>query len=235
MLKSKLNRNHVQQAVKRRWDSLNGLDFKYELIFQEEMGLNPEESSIYRPSDIKTIRKVFKEQFDIQPSDSILDVGCGKGNVMRLFLKMPFARVDGIEMARKLASIARSNFEKLARKRTTLYEVDASLFEHYGNYNYLFFYDPFPASVMKKVMKRVTDSWTENPRTIRLIYNLPICHDEVMASGIFARTGYLLYPEKHPIALYETVDPLTYNFKDSEATTEKSTARNLYSSKSSSL
>lgn len=42
----------------------------------------------------------------IKDSDTLIDVGCGKGYILYLFSKLPFSLVDGIEYNQELCDIA---------------------------------------------------------------------------------------------------------------------------------
>jgi tRNA1(Val) A37 N6-methylase TrmN6 len=55
-------------------------------------------------------------------------------------LRFPFARVDGLEVAPELAAVARSNFARLREGRTTIFTADATHFDRYSDYDFLYLY-----------------------------------------------------------------------------------------------
>jgi precorrin-6B methylase 2 len=171
-------------------DRLRGLDF-LSVLSPQDVGLNPEyahQSSLTRD---KFLTHVLKD-FNISPQDSIIDVGCGKGNAMRTMLKFPFTRVDGIELSEQIAATAVQNFKKLKADRSRVFACDARLFEDYDAYNIVYFYNPFPTVVMDDVIDTLSQSIDKSERELVIIYNNPTRHDAIVSKGVFSHAG--VYP-----------------------------------------
>ena len=153
----KLNKPTFAQKLIRRinvaLDRVCGYDF-LTVIPVNELGLDERLVSKCSPSWSKLLANVFAE-LHITNADRILDVGCGKGAVMRGLIKFPFLRVDGIEISDKLAEIARDNFNKL-KSSVKIFNVNAIDFIGYGDYNFIYFYNPFPAVIMELVMNNLS-------------------------------------------------------------------------------
>jgi len=152
-----------------------GLDFQGG-VTAESLGLDPQKSHDLMPSGDIFLTRVLTA-LTITSNDAILDIGCGKGDAMRAMQAFPFMKIDGVEIARDIAKIAHRNFSKLRAKRTTVFNVDATLFEHYNNYNFFYFYNPFPKIVMEDVLAKICRANTRGDREIVVIYNNPVCRD----------------------------------------------------------
>jgi predicted RNA methylase len=185
-----------------------GLDFLC-YATPEQLGLDPRRSNASSPSGDKYLRKVLASQ-DIRDSDCIIDVGCGKGSAMRTMLRFPFRRVDGIEISEEIAAVARRNFRRLSinRERCSVYTADASEFVRFDDYNYVYFYNPFPCDVMSVVMDNVCRSLRKAPRQVTIIYNNPICDEIVRASRLFERKGEFPDMWGNGIVTYSSTTPV---------------------------
>lgn len=122
----------------------------------------------------------------IRPEDAIIDIGCGKGSAMRTMLKFPFSRIDGVELSGRIAAIAQVNFRRVSANRVMIYIDDASQFSDYDAYNIVYLYNPFPDSIMVKVVAAFIDSVHRAERELLIIYNNPICHDLIADQGVFS-------------------------------------------------
>jgi SAM-dependent methyltransferase len=167
-----------------------GIDFQggYSV---EELGLDPEKSNVCSPSRGRFLTKIFSD-LKITTSDAILDIGCGKGNAMRAMIKFPFRSIDGIELSKRVALIARKNFEILHEDRCRIYNLDATSFDGYSKYNIFYLYHPFLCDVFKVVMRRINET-RESEQEIVLIYNNPVCHEFLADFGF---TKVKEYPEE---------------------------------------
>ena len=170
----------------RMYEVMRGLDFM-RVIEAEEVGLDPVLSVHSSPSGDHHLVRTLKE-LAIQPSDTVLDIGCGKGSAMRVLLDFPFARVDGIELSSHIADIARANFKRLrvAPQRCTVFTVDATaLREELDRYSHFYMFNPFRSPVMTIVAKNLAASLHRKPRPITIVYRMPACHADIVASGDF--------------------------------------------------
>jgi len=116
-------------------------------------------------------------------------VGCGKGSAMRTMLKYTFSKVDGIELSSIIANIAIQNFKRLKVNRCSVFTGDAGQFKIYNDYNYVYFFNPFPAVVMKEVIENLKKSAQLVDREIIIIYMSPTCTDVIEKSGVFELRG----------------------------------------------
>ena len=83
-----------------------GLDFtlRDQKLFQKSGG----KYHGYSKTDERHLRDIF-QKLDFSKGLKLLDVGCGKGVVLREAAKFPFKRIAGIEISSELVRIARKN------------------------------------------------------------------------------------------------------------------------------
>jgi len=129
--------------------------------------------------------------FRISPADAIVDFGCGKGGVLISLSKYPFRKITGVEIDPALVEIARTNISKLKIKNVEVKCCDAADFKHLGEYNYFYFFDPFPCVVMAEVLNNIEQSLIDKPRPVTLIYLNPNAHELIAKRPAFVRTGTL--------------------------------------------
>ena len=168
------------------FDRMRGLDF-ISTIMPEEAGLDPKLAHKFSPSGNVYLERVLSD-LDIRNYHKIIDVGCGKGSAMRTMLKFPFAHVDGVEVSEYLAEIAVRNFDRLNLRKVGIFVDDAVEFQHFGDYDFLYAYNPFPCEIMTRLVKNLARS-IERDRRVVLLYNTPICHHVIVESGIFFKIG----------------------------------------------
>lgn len=167
--------------IRRRVDRVRGIDFQ-SVARPEDLGVDPIVVFPSSPSGGRELRRLLRK-VEVRRGSRALDIGCGKGSAIRTMLRLPFARVDGLEVVPELAAVARSNFARLHEKRTTIYTADATAFDRYRDYDFLYLYSPFPAAVMTQCMTRVVQSVDEHPRTVTIVYVNTFCHDQIAATG----------------------------------------------------
>lgn len=129
--------------------------------------------------------------FRISPSDAIVDFGCGKGGILISLSKYPFSRITGVEISPDLVEIARSNINKLKIENVDVQCCDAADFKQLAEYNYFYFFDPFPCVVMADVLSNIEQSLTDKPRRVTIIYLNPNCHELIESGQTFVKTGAL--------------------------------------------
>lgn len=156
-------------------------------VAESELGISADiEPYHYVPGGNIYLKRVLKK-LKITEIDTGIDLGCGLGSVMLYMYQFPFRKISGVEFSLQLYNQCKVNLEKLGSKRLEVYYGDAAEFNHYDEYNYIFMFNPFGRSTMKKVLKRISESYDNNPRQITLIYKNPMYSDEVISTGIFIK------------------------------------------------
>ena len=183
--KIKKKKPNVFQRLYRRTEifkeRLQGLDFS-KVTPSADLGFDDKLVSHCSPSGNKYLTRLLND-LSIGHRDNILDIGCGKGSAILRMTELKFNRVDGIEIASHNAEIARKNFNKLKINNVEIFNIDATKFSGYSNYNYFYFYNPFPDSIMELVISQIL-SQTQAGKSITIIYNNPVCHQVLIQKGL---------------------------------------------------
>lgn len=196
----RLSRRSLANGLCRFREWLEGTDFSTD-VAPEEVGLDPKLAFRSSPSGNNNLRMVLRA-LPICSKDNVIDVGCGKGSAMRVMLEFPFARVSGVEISEQLADVARRNFVRLRipLDRWRVVAANATVFDDWDHYNYVYFYAPFPSVVMAEVVRNLASSLQRVPRKTTIIYNNPFCHAEIVSSGMFRKIAE--YPVDNRIFVY---------------------------------
>jgi SAM-dependent methyltransferase len=177
-------------------ERINGIDFTKGMTL-EELGLTAEEGNIYAASSPDDLKNIFGH-LDIQPTDAILDFGCGKGGAMFEMSKFPFARISGVEINAHVCTIARNNFRQLGIEHLEVFQSEAGAFIDLDGFNYFYLYNPFPEPVVLKVLNNIQASYRRHNRKIALIYYLPAQQE------LIERHGFLQYSHTISGLKYDT-------------------------------
>ena len=140
----------------------------------------------YQDCQWLSVRRALK---DLNPgtSDVFVDLGSGKGKVLLIAGRLPYRRVVGVEMNEDLSRCAEQNISR-ARSRLRAGEVEC-LTDNVLNWpipddsSVIFMYNPFIGQTFSTVMSRIIESYDRNPRSLHIIYEHPLEHDELLRTG----------------------------------------------------
>ena len=126
----------------------------------------------YSKTDEKHLQEIFRT-LDFSRCRKLLDVGCGKGVVLKEAAKFPFERIAGIELQEELVRTAGKNFRILGlEKRISCMQADALDFDGYGEFDVFFFFNPFSEEVFGRVIDRILES-RKSDGPLTFIYHNP--------------------------------------------------------------
>ena len=126
----------------------------------------------YSKTDEKHLQEIFRT-LDFSRCRKLLDVGCGKGVVLKEAAKFPFERIAGIELQEELVKNAGKNFRILGlEKRISCMQADAVDFDGYGEFDVFFFFNPFSEEVFGRVIDRILES-RKSDGPLTFIYHNP--------------------------------------------------------------
>ncbi len=166
------------------WDAIKGLDFQ-KRVSLAELRTDPDTSEMYVSSPRFIVKKILFD-YQIGPQDGFFDYGCGKGLVLAIAHKFKPRYLGGVEISRRLVEIAHHNFGILGIDNgVEIICDDARNVKNIDNYNYFYFFNPFPRPVFSAVMSNIIDSYHNRKRKMVIIYDNPVCKEDVLASGIF--------------------------------------------------
>jgi SAM-dependent methyltransferase len=156
--------------------------------YLNELSLPEDRCHYYANSGGPHLDKVLKA-LKVTSQDSVVDFGSGKGGALITLSRYPFAKIAGVEIAPELVVIAKRNLDTLNIKNITMKVCDAASFIDLDEYNYFYFFSPFPAAVMSSVIHNISASLTNAPRKATIIYFNPECHEAVVTDSPFVKTN----------------------------------------------
>jgi SAM-dependent methyltransferase len=181
-------------------NKLRGVDLEF--VSVEDLGLSPQRAHFHSSSGGSALARVFK-QVGVPPGSVAVDLGSGKGGAAFTLSRLGFREVVGVELSPVLVEIARRNADRLGRSNVRFVVSDAAEFHQYDSVTHVYMYNPFPCSVMARVMENLRSSIEQAPRNLTLVYRHPICHSTIMASGLF-EAGEEHQLEHHMCRLYRS-------------------------------
>jgi tRNA1(Val) A37 N6-methylase TrmN6 len=195
-----LRRGEFKEFLFRLRVYFSKIDLRYASV--HELGLSADRSHHYAHSGGINLENVLN-RLNITKEDAIVDFGSGKGGVLITFAKYPFSKITGVELLPELVAIAEQNFKILKISNVTMVVSDASEFSDLDDYNYFYFYSPFPRNVMAAVLHNIQSSLLKKPRFVHLIYCNPEFHDILESASPFHKTEEFYHHQlNHPIYVY---------------------------------
>jgi SAM-dependent methyltransferase len=164
----------------RRWVEAEELDTDSE---------NKAHAAHYQATKARPFLKLLR-RLELPPGSVFVDFGSGKGRVLLLAAHHGFRRVVGVEFSPRLCALARRNVTAFSTVGVLLspidvVEADVTAFEISSDLNIFYFYNPFNAPVLSKVLDNMRRSVKAAPRKLWLIYNTPKHHELIHQSGLF--------------------------------------------------
>ena len=140
----------------------------------------------YFPSSYLILNEIFVRG-PIDCRDRILvDFGCGLGRALLFLSTLPFKRIIGVEFSPTLAAAAEVNLQRLYAKEKrekpqwSVINADARNFPIPDEASVFYFFNPFDASVLGKVLDNILESVRRSPRPCAIVYANAV-HAEEMA------------------------------------------------------
>lgn len=167
-------------------------------VSNDELNIPVERGHEYANSGGRHLETVL-ETLKITPGDAVLDYGSGKGGALMTLAKFPFSKITGIELSPELVAVAQKNLKGLSAGQITMIVDDAVNLTDLEEYNYFYFFNPFPPAVMSAVIKNITDSLARKPRKAVIIYFNPEFHESIVTGSPFAKVNEFNH---HPLGYY---------------------------------
>jgi len=154
----------------------------------------------YEPTPYSVLERLANSGL-ISKDDVVLDYGCGKGRVGFFLSYRTNARTIGIEYDGRIYESALGN-QKTAKTKANFVLTRAEEYEVPPEVNRCYFFNPFSAEILHKVMARIMESWYEAPREVFLFFYYPAdeyisylmtvdeldFYDEIECDDLFAET-----------------------------------------------
>ena len=148
------------------WD----LSLRINTIGRDESGADQYHHP-YEPTPYCVLERLAGSGF-LGKDDVVLDYGCGKGRVGFFLSHRTKAKTIGIEYDEHIYAGALEN-KKTAKAKADFVLTRAEEYEVPADVNRCYFFNPFSAEILHKVMARIIESYYENPREIFLFFYYP--------------------------------------------------------------
>ena len=127
----------------------------------------------YEPTDYCVLERLVESGL-IGKDDVVLDYGCGKGRVGFFLSYRAKAKTIGIEYDERIFERALENRKSaISRLKPDFVLTRAEEYEVQPEVNRCYFFNPFSAEILHKVMARIIESWYEHPREMLLFFYYP--------------------------------------------------------------
>ena len=152
----------------------------------EELDLAGPDRNWHHPSDWISVRRALSK-LGVSDRDVFLDFGSGRGRAVLIAAGFPFARVVGVELSEELTAIAQENLERyrgpVRAGQVELVSADATEYAVPDDLTVAYFYAPFTGETFARVLSNLLESVDREPRVLRVVYNYPTEHNQLVATG----------------------------------------------------
>lgn len=154
----------------RHWRTLESLDV---------VGDSKSHGRMYQATRVSPLRRLLRDLRPLlDPDDVFVDFGCGKGRTMLLAAEAGFRSARGVEFAAELCRAARANCSAFVRRTgsATLFAVahaDAAEHPIAPDETVFFMFNPFDATIMRRVHANILASAAAHPRRMLMLYHMP--------------------------------------------------------------
>jgi len=137
-------------------------------------GPSVEHAYEYVPTPNAVFQCAMREAVPCPSGYMFIDYGSGKGRTLLLASELPFKQIIGVEFSPELSRIANQNLRLYRGKAQRCHDIkvvccDAVDFELPNDDLVLYFWSPFRAPVVEKVLARVAASFRRHPRRLIVI------------------------------------------------------------------
>ena len=158
----------------------------------------------YEPTPYCVLERLADSGF-FREGDAVLDYGCGKGRAGFFLSYRTKAKTLGIEYDDRIWQDAQENRKTtISRNKPEFVRTAAEDYAVPAEVNRCYFFNPFSAEILRKVMARILESYYENPREVFLFFYYPA--DEYI-SCLMTVEELEFYDEIECDDLFEGQDP----------------------------
>ena len=126
----------------------------------------------YEPTPYSVLERLAQSGY-ISADNTVMDYGCGKGRV-GLFLNHAIGcKSIGIEHDDRIWRQAVDNLSDSGKGGIVRFFCSKAEQFDCGEADCFYFFNPFTVEILRAVMRRIVDSYYENPRTMRLFFYYP--------------------------------------------------------------
>jgi len=127
----------------------------------------------YEPTPYSVLERLAGSGL-ITKKNVLVDFGCGKGRVDFYLAWQAGCRCIGVEYDKRIWQAALDNRNlAVSGSKTTFMNLRAEVCPVPDEVDRFYFFNPFSAEILQRVLGRITDSWYEHPRRILLFFYYP--------------------------------------------------------------
>ncbi|KAB7672474.1 class I SAM-dependent methyltransferase [Bacillus sp. B1-b2] len=164
----------------------------------------------YEPTPYEYLEKLI-HAVPLQPSDYVVDFGCGKGRLNFFLHHFTKASVTGIELNEDFYLQALQNLEQYAkrhgkcREKIHFYHGKAEEYTIKQQDNYFYFFNPFSIHIFRKILDNVLLSLDQKQRLITIVLYFPSEEYQYLMNNhsLFQKVGELEFGSKDQFLIYQ--------------------------------
>ena len=126
----------------------------------------------YEPTPYCVLERLANSGY-IRKKNQLVDYGCGKGRVDFFLSYQTRCKSIGIEYDERIWHSAMENKKKSVSRRADFYLGKAEEYEVLPQQDRFYFFNPFSSEILVKVLRRIEESYFENPREMLLFFYYP--------------------------------------------------------------
>ncbi len=127
----------------------------------------------YEPTPYSVLERLANSGY-IRKKNILVDYGCGKARVGIFLANQLRCRSVGIEYDERIFRAAEENAAKCVSPGfVSLEHIPAEAYEVKPSEDRFYFFNPFSEEILRRVIRRILDSWYEAPRQILLFFYYP--------------------------------------------------------------
>jgi SAM-dependent methyltransferase len=157
-----------------------------------DLGLARDGYHDYEPSGWRSFKRAMRG-VKVDPSDTFLDIGCGKGRVVEQAARRPFKRVLGVELSTELAEQARRLAERERDRRrcdsVEIFAADITTWQIPDDVTVIYVYNALSGDALVAMLDRIAESARRAPRRLLMLYVNPLSERTVIDHPQFELRG----------------------------------------------
>ena len=126
----------------------------------------------YEPTPYSVLRRLAESGY-LSSENIVIDYGCGKGRLGFYLGHAVGCKVIGVEHSDSLWRQAVDNIEGFSDGVSPSFFCQKAEEFNCDKADCFYFFNPFTVEILKAVMRRIVDSYYENPRPMRLFFYYP--------------------------------------------------------------
>lgn len=174
----------AKRARDRYWDLRHGVDTSAAVDLER---LRIEANSVgagsrYQATGAGRFHKALRSMSIPYEDFVFIDFGSGKGKCLLMASEYPFRKAVGVEFSKELVEIAQRNLRSYRSglrkcRDVEILACDATEYALPEEPSLYYFYNPFNAAIMRRVLDNIRTSIESHPRQVYLLYYNPVHRD----------------------------------------------------------